>query len=303
MKYLKSLVRVVVVISFIAGLVAPAVSGAEKKEGEAKAYVLQAEAYAALQAANTSNKARDLNRAQEYYEKARSLYAKLKSDFPEWQPNTVKFRLSYCEKQLSNLDILTQDDDVEVVQKGHPELQKALKKGKAYLEKYQYTKASKTFTEAMSEFPNEEGLVKGAVYAYLCDQDIKNVQKIVEGLNTKMKGDPAISFMLGLSYYADGKYDQCVTILKKTIKKDQTNPFAFNVLGAAYLNLNNVKSAKGAYITALSIEPELVDAQLSLARILATGSAKDKKAAVNHYQKALSLGAAPDGVLEALVKN
>jgi TonB family protein len=77
----------------------------------------------------------------------------------------------------------------------------------------------------------------------------------------------------------DHRASDAVTLLKKTISRDKTNPNAWFHLGSAYVELKKIKEATQAMEMAVNLDPGYADAHLALSNLLIRSSDLERAAA------------------------
>jgi tetratricopeptide (TPR) repeat protein len=87
-----------------------------------------------------------------------------------------------------------------------------------------------------------------------------------------------------------GLPDQAVQYAKKALEQDPDNAKALNILGLAYLKLEDFPAAAGVLEKCISINPEFTDAHLNLGSIYERMNQVDK--AVDAFRRAYELGGA-----------
>lgn len=107
---------------------------------------------------------------------------------------------------------------------------------------------------------------------------------------------PALNIVLSRSMYLfslarlhalDGDYDVAVTLLQASIEADPQSAFLHATVADLYLKLNRVQEAINACRTAISLNPDLGEAELLLANILS--GMKQERGAIDHYKRGIEL--------------
>lgn len=112
------------------------------------------------------------------------------------------------------------------------------------------------------------------------------------------RDDAGSRVLLGTAYCMAGQYNPAVEVLTPLLVNDPSNAHAQSAIGAAWMGLGDIRSAKVALEKAVSLNPELADAHFNLAQVLLTTGPEDEDKARQHYRKAMALGAQADPELQ-----
>jgi len=94
-------------------------------------------------------------------------------------------------------------------------------------------------------------------------------------------------FSLSRLHALDGDYDVAITLLQASIEADPQSAFLHVTVADLYLKLNRVQEAINSCRTAISLDPNLGEAQLLLANMLS--GLKQERAAIDHYKRGIEL--------------
>ena len=108
------------------------------------------------------------------------------------------------------------------------------------------------------------------------------------------RDDAQSQVLLGIANCLAGKYKPAVEVLTPLVVIDPSNARAQNAIGAAWMGLGDIRSAKVALEKAVSLDPELADAHFNLAQVLLVSDPASADQALQHYRKAIALGAPAD---------
>ncbi len=109
-------------------------------------------------------------------------------------------------------------------------------------------------------------------------------------------------YLLGRTYYLQGKLDDALAKLEKGLTFDPQNAKAHNTVGVISTQKGWVARAEKAFTSAVSINPKYGDAHFNLAVLYVTRDEPNPKAAEKHYFEALHLGVPRDASIENFLK-
>ena len=109
-------------------------------------------------------------------------------------------------------------------------------------------------------------------------------------------------YLLGRTYYLQGRLDEALGKLESAITYDPQNAKAHNTVGVISSQKGWVERAERAFTNAVSIDPKYGDAHFNLAVLYATRDQPNPKAAEKHYFEALHLGVPRDATIEDFLK-
>jgi len=118
-----------------------------------------------------------------------------------------------------------------------------------------------------------------------------------------VQGDSGLAhYLLGRTYYLQGKLDEALEKLERSLTHDPQNAKAHNTVGVISSQKGWVARAERAFTNAVSIDPKFGDAHFNLAVLYATRDQPDAKSADKHYFEALRLGVPRDATIEEFLK-
>ena len=107
---------------------------------------------------------------------------------------------------------------------------------------------------------------------------------------------------LGIIYCRQGKFDDAIGALRQAIALNDKDWRAHNYLGISLGQNAQREEAEVELKKSLELNDKYPDAHFNLAIVYATMQPQDLALAKEHYQQAISLGAAPDPALERLIQ-
>jgi Flp pilus assembly protein TadD/predicted nucleic acid-binding Zn-ribbon protein len=110
--------------------------------------------------------------------------------------------------------------------------------------------------------------------------------------------DVFASVNLGNVYCRQGRFDDSIAILNRSLQADSQNPVAHNFLAIALGKKGDTAKAEESFRASLAINPNYANAHFNLAVMYANAEPPSLQLAKKHYEKAKILGAEPDSVLE-----
>lgn len=232
------------------------------------------QAYEFLLQADKKRSQKDYTQAISFYSDSLASYKKLALDYPEWQSNVVKFRITYC------------SDQIEALLK---ELGK------------QYNSKAAQGTNSVAS-PQETGkqidvITSTARTLLKNNQNVKARVLLLEGINIE-PDNPEVRLLLGVAQCQAGQYSDAVYILEELVTEDTMNVNAHNLLGTAYYALGLIPQARDAFAAALKTSPNMKDANYNMAQVLLDTRDPKVSEAAAYYDKALKLGAVRNAAME-----
>lgn len=107
---------------------------------------------------------------------------------------------------------------------------------------------------------------------------------------------------LGIIYCRQGKFDEAIGALRQAIALNELDWRAHNYLGISLGQNSQRDEAEVELKKSLELNDKYPDAHFNLAIVYATMPPQDLALAKQHYEQAISLGAAPDPALERLIQ-
>lgn len=233
------------------------------------------QAYDFLIQADKKRSQKEYTQAISFYSDSLASYKKLALDYPEWQSNVVRFRITYC------------SDQIEALLK---ELGR------------QYNSKAAQGTNSIAS-PGETGkqidvITSTARTLLRNNQNVKARVLLLEGINIE-PDNPEIRLLLGVAQCQAGQYSDAVYILEELVTENTTNAYAQNLLGTAYYALGLIPRARDAFAAALKIAPDMKDANYNMAQALLDTRDPKISEAKTYYDKAIKLGASRNSAMES----
>lgn len=112
----------------------------------------------------------------------------------------------------------------------------------------------------------------------------------------------AAHYLLGRTYFVQGRHDDALTSLETGLTHDPKNPKAHNCVGVIASQKGWVDRAEDSFNEAVKIDPDFGDAHFNLAVLFATRDDANALKTKEHYFKALHLGIPRDASIETFLK-
>ncbi|HOW96922.1 MAG TPA: tetratricopeptide repeat protein [Kiritimatiellia bacterium] len=110
--------------------------------------------------------------------------------------------------------------------------------------------------------------------------------------------DAESRLLLGIGLCTLRRYAEAAATLEAALPSDPQNPALHNALGVARIGQGKLAEARQELEQAVALNPDLGDAHLNLALVLAADPSGDRAQVRDHYKRALELGVAPEPHLE-----
>lgn len=230
-------------------------------------------AYARLSRADEARESHDWERAAQLYREAWVAYTELARAFPDWQPAVVSFRANYCKSQIDKVMQMS-------------------------------ASAAKNAPQA----PSSQGATvrrDGQIQAIISNaSQLLQQGKTVEARRALMEGvkvepdDPSIRLLLGAAQIQAGDYRDATYVLGPLAEDCPESGPVRLAYAAALMGLGQTAAAGEQVGKVLELNPALPEAHMDMAAVKLFGQPPDLAGAKEHYEKAVSLGAAPDAALE-----
>jgi tetratricopeptide (TPR) repeat protein len=251
-----------------------AAAGLSAPQAAPDAATLSAEAaYARLSRADEARESQDWERAAQLYREAWVAYTDLASTFPDWQPSVVSFRVNYCKSQIEKVMQMS-------------------------------ASAAKTAGPA----PSAEGATgrrDGEVRTIISvASQLLQQGKTAEARRALMDGvkmepdNPSIRLLLGAAQIQAGDYRDATYVLGPLAEDFPGSGPVRLAYAAALVGLGQTAEAGEQVGKVLELSPALPEAHLDMAAVKLCEQPPDLAGAKESYEKAISLGAAPDEALE-----
>ena len=164
-----------------------------------------------------------------------------------------------------------------------------------------YPEAEDAYKKLLARDPKNPYLLSNQGVVLFRQNKLKSAEV---DLKKAVLADPKDAFSLstlGIVYYRMHRYDDAIACLTQAIQLDPKNATAHNYLGITSSQKGWLEAALVELQKAIALNPKYADAQFNIAVIYATSQPPAKDQAQEHYDTAVSLGAAPDPALEKLI--
>lgn len=166
-----------------------------------------------------------------------------------------------------------------------------------------YPEAEKTYEKLLAREPKNAYLLSNQGVTLFRQDKLKSAEVMLKKAAAISPEDAFAQATLGIIYYKMHRYDDAIDALTKAIRIDPKNATAHNYLGITSSQKGWPEAALDEMQKAISLNPGYADAHFNLAVMFATGQPPLKDRAMEHYHKAMVLGATPDPVLEKLIRD
>lgn len=161
-----------------------------------------------------------------------------------------------------------------------------------------YEASEKLYDALLAKAPNNTLALSNLGVIYFHTGRLKSAEMVLKK-SLQISPDDAFAHQtLGIVHFRQGRYDEAMAALTRAIDLDPKNATAHNYLGITVSKKGWPEAAEKELLEAISLNPNYAEAHFNLAIIYAMNTPPSVELARRHYQKALSLGAAPDKGLE-----
>ena len=306
------------VLSTIAGLSSFAQEDWEKKA--AKGFIVP---YQSMTLADWLVDQGMIDEAIELYTEAFTMFQALSNEYPAWQPELLKFRISYCRNKLKGLRA-TGLPQAKVSTPPHTLLQPESAKAvpttgflRQIEEEDPYAEIIHTaleteragalahaldlYTAILDQSPGQKEAIKGSLRCSLRMTNLEQAKSVLQQIGHISDSDPDLIVLMAIVECYYQQYDRALQLLKLSLEKDPLNAVAHAVIGIVFMRMGNIKEAQDQMKQALSINSKMHEAYYNLAWICLKKNPADIPIARFHYQNALKYGAESDPVLDTLL--
>ena len=182
-----------------------------------------------------------------------------------------------------------------------PDLQPLATQAEESFHRNRYNEAEDAYRKLLAREPKNPYLLSNQGVVLLRENKLKSAEV---DLRKAVNADPKDAFsqsMLGIVYYRMHQYDNAIACLTQAIQLDPKSATAHNYLGITSSQKGWPEAALEEVQKAITLNPKYADAHFNIAVIYATSQPPLKEQAQEHYDTAVSLGAAPDAALEKLI--
>ena len=234
-----------------------------------------ATAHSLLINADKARADKDFVSAVGLYDKAIKSYISLKSQYPDWQPAVISFRLNHCTYHLKALLREANDGKIKLDPSVIPNKTKPSKQEKA-------SSLSKA-KQLLIENKNEEAR----------DLLIKTLMTDPDNMRIRL--------MIGIVQCRLKQYNDAIYLLETLIEENPGDANAHVILATAYFGLNSYKNAIAQLNKALELDSFHKAANFNMAKVLLKTTPDDTELIAKYYIKAVELGSIRDPKLDAAI--
>lgn len=290
-------------------------AGSEHREDKSSPASQFLAAYNSMATADVLKEKGMRTEAADLYAEALDLFLKISTDYPQWQPAVVAFRINYCREALGRkrdatnpsadgpgTESITKNESQETSNSAklsplNFKLQQAALKERGR----DYTGALAMYIAILDEFPREPWALKGACRCCLRLGKMEKARELTQAALTLPLPDAELNLLAAMVDCYDSHYPTAITRLNQSLKQNNLCPEAHVALGVALAATGKLKEAQEEMKRALSLNPKFGNAYYNLARLSLRQKPTDHDTARVDYQNALRHGAAPDPELDKLL--
>lgn len=251
--------------------------------GDRPALVQFRDAFAQLIQGDQARDRGQLDEAARLYADAGERYKSLAATYPDWQPGLTRFRVAYCENQLTALARMKPEAGVAATP-GQP----------AGGDSVVAVPESRTGVDRQAEL---EDLLSRAKALMARNQSSEARELLIKGMAIN-PDDVSIRMLIGTVHCQNGDYENAVYVLQPLVDGEADSATARVALGAAFFGLGRLLSAEEQMRRALVLSPQSAEAHYNLSQILLSMNPPEQDKAREHYLRALALGGAADPEVE-----
>ena len=209
------------------------------------------------------------------YDKAIKSYTSLKAQYPDWQPEVIRFRINHSTYHLKELLREANEGKIKLDTSIIPNKKKPSQKEKA-------SSLSKA-KQLLIENKNEEAR----------DLLIKTLMTDPDNMRVRL--------MIGIVQCRLKQYNDAIYLLETLIEENPGDANAHVILASAYFGANHYKDTIDQLNKALKINSFHKAANFNMAKVLMKTTPDDTEAIAKYYIKAVELGAQRDPKLDAAI--
>lgn len=158
--------------------------------------------------------------------------------------------------------------------------------------------ALEAYREVTSRQPDNMSALQGQIRILLQTDQARDSLEIIEQAKEIDVKDLDVHLLEGMAWYQLGNYRRAGSVLRKLVRKNDSDARAHNALGAVYMAEQEYNEARVAFSTSLNINPQLSDAHFNMAQVIRITDPENRELAESHYTAALARGAQPDPIME-----
>ena len=253
------------------------------------------EAYELLVMGDEARDAASVDEAIRLYRDALGLYLALSRQYPDWQPDVTRFRISYCDSQIEVLLRRLEADAMENVGgngEGPADPSVPDASGEPVTEP-----PGGPFDEATPTGGDIEKVRSDAKVVLTGDEPGRARLILLKGLESA-PDDAGVRLLMGILHCRLGEHTQAMHLMEQLVEEQPSNAVARVVLGSAYFGVGRMEDAETQMKKAIETDAGLAEAHFDLAHILMARSPTNVEAAGLHYRKALDMGCDADPAFE-----
>jgi tetratricopeptide (TPR) repeat protein len=176
------------------------------------------------------------------------------------------------------------------------EARKLEEEASSLLNEGQFAEAEKKYQRIVDVSPGNHFALSSLAFAQIKAGNLRSSCCFLKKFSLK-PGDISASVNLSKIHCRQGRFDNAIALLNQVVEADSKNAEAYNFLAFA-LGKGEAAKAEEALRRSLAINPDYPNANFNLAVMYANSEPPSLQLAKKHYEKAKSLGADPDPVLE-----
>jgi Flp pilus assembly protein TadD len=178
------------------------------------------------------------------------------------------------------------------------EAKKLATEASALAKQRRFTDAEKKYQQVVDIAPENHFALANLAVTQIQAGKLSAAQVALEKALSLKSDDIFASVNLANVFCRQGRFDESINILNRVIPADPKNAVAHNYLAIALGKKGDTAKAEESFRESLAIDPNYANAHFNLAVMYANAEPPSLQLAKKHYEKAKSLGAEPDSVLE-----
>jgi Flp pilus assembly protein TadD/predicted nucleic acid-binding Zn-ribbon protein len=178
------------------------------------------------------------------------------------------------------------------------EAKKLADEASALVNQRRFPDAEKKYQRIVEMAPENHFALANLAVTQIQSGKLSAAQVALEKAVALKPDDVFASVNLGNVYCRQGRFDDSIAILNRSLQADSKNPVANNFLAIALGKKGDTAKAEESFRASLAINPNYANAHFNLAVMYANAEPPSLQLAKKHYEKAKNLGAEPDSVLE-----
>jgi len=178
------------------------------------------------------------------------------------------------------------------------EAKKLATEASALAKQRRFTDAEKKYQQVVDIAPENHFALANLAVTQIQAGKLSAAQVALEKALSLKSDDIFASVNLANVFCRQGRFDESINILNRVIPADPKNAVAHNYLAIALGKKGDTAKAEESFRESLAIDPNYANAHFNLAVMYANAEPTSLQLAKKHYEKAKSLGAEPDSVLE-----